>query len=265
MWQGKVFILGGGFIGFPLAAELKKHNYEVQVVLKSEKRLPQFEQLGIPAEIRCIGSSIPLVTFSPPEILVIAYPIGSRSNDAPNITSQVSWIAQSFPESSVKQVILTSSTSVYPDGYGAVDEHFDLCSADSGNPQLQYEERLKEVYGNKLTIYRLAGLVGADRHPGRFLAGRKFLPNPNSPVNMVHQMDVVRFLISGIVGSVKGEVFNLCHDNHPERKIYFIQAALALGLEPPTFSEEQIEKPKVVLNTKSKRYFGLDYEFDITF
>lgn len=263
MWQNKVCILGGGFIGFPLAKELKKHNYDVQVVLKSEKRLPQFDQYGIPSVISNIGSSIPLEITPQPEILVIAYPIGSRSGDAPNITSQVAWIAQSFPESSVKQVVLTSSTSVYPDGFGLVDENFIPRHSDHRNYQLQYEEGLKEVYGGKLTIFRLAGLVGEGRNPGRFLAGRQQLHNPKSPVNMVHQMDVVRFMLAGIHKTVLGEVFNLCHDNHPSRISYYSETARALGLEPPTFTEEQIDNPKVVSNAKSKVFFGLDYEYDI--
>jgi nucleoside-diphosphate-sugar epimerase len=136
---------------------------------------------------------------------------------------QAQWIAAHFPENSLKRVILTSSTSVYPDGIGEVLEKCSARPTDHGLIQLEYEEALREIYGAKLTVLRLAGLLGKNRHPGRFLAGKTDVPNPQSPINMVHQGDVVRFIVELVERDISAEVINLCHDNHPTRQVYSVQ------------------------------------------
>lgn len=259
MSEQKVCIIGGGFIGKPLAERLKSLGYHVTVMLSSEKRREEFINLEIPTRIAKVGSDAILTNSDKPKILVLAYPIGARKIENNEHLQQVQWIAKAFPAESLTQVILTSSTSVYPDGLGIVDESCMVRPTDHGLIQLEYEEALHEIYGEKLTIFRLAGLMGASRNPGKFLAGRVNLPNPDSPVNMVHQTDVVRFIEEAILKEVQGEVFNLCHDEHPSRADYYTTTAQALGLEAPTFSREQINHAKLVSNQKAKDFFQLDY------
>jgi nucleoside-diphosphate-sugar epimerase len=259
MSQPKIFVLGAGFIGKPLALQLKQRGFEVSVSVRNIENAKDLLSDGISVHAFSVGDVLQLQHSFSCDTLVICYPIGSRSQAINSHLKQAEWLAAYFPSLGINQVILTSSTSVYPDGFGLVDENFKTPPTDHGLVQWEYEQALQEIYGSKLTVFRLAGLIGGQRQPGRFLAGKTNLTNRNSPVNLVHQADVLRFLSSAIDQQIAGETFNLCHDSHPTREAYYTAAAYALALTPPMFTQEQIRNPKIVDNTKSKVFFGLDY------
>jgi nucleoside-diphosphate-sugar epimerase len=260
--ENRIFILGAGFIGKPLAINLKELNYDVAVSIRNPENNTAFTELGIAVHNFQVGDlHVPI--FNEIQTLVIAYPIGSRRMQTGDHLKQAEWIAEHFHENNLKQVILTSSTSVYPDGIGAVDEECVERPNDHGLIQLEYEEALRSYYGSKLTITRLAGLIGKNRHPGKFLAGRKEVPFGSSPINMVHQADVVRFIYELIQRQITVPIVNICHDEHPPKQIYYRAASKALNLEPPTFSSQHLERPKLVNNALSKSLFGFEYEFPL--
>lgn len=259
MLNTRVFILGAGFIGKPLARQLKDNGHSVEVSVRNIENTSDLRCNGIPIHVFSVGDVLDHLEIFSFDTLVLCYPIGSRSQPAGSHLIQVEWLANYFPNNKLKQVILTSSTSVYPDGFGLVNEDFSIRPKDHGLIQLEYEEALQGIYGDKLTVFRLAGLIGEHRQPGRFLAGKTDLPNGQSPVNMVHQVDVIRFITAAIDRRITGKLFNLCHDKHPTRATFYTALASSLGLLPPTFSSEQIQEPKVVDNTKSKLFFDLDY------
>ncbi len=260
--EQKIFVLGAGFIGKPLAKHLKTEGYSVAASIRNAENNHIFEEQGIEVHNFQVGD--PQVTiFSEIQTLVIAYPIGSRRMQTGDHLKQAQWIAEHFPENQLKQVILTSSTSVYPDGIGVVDEECVERPNDHGLIQLEYEEAFRSYYGSKLIITRLAGLIGKNRHPGKFLAGRKEVPFGSSPINMVHQADVVRFIYELIQRQITVPIVNICHDEHPPKQIYYRAASKALNLEPPTFSPQHLECPKLVNNALSKSLFGFEYEFPL--
>lgn len=80
---------------------------------------------------------------------------------------------------------------------------------------------------------------------------------------MVHQGDVDRFIVELITRQITVPIINLCQDSHPVRQVHFRSASKALGLEPPTFSQQQISNPKVISNALSKSLFGFEYEFPV--
>jgi nucleoside-diphosphate-sugar epimerase len=263
MSTNRVCLLGGGFIGRPLAIAFQNSGYDVTVVLKSHLRHNDFSKLGIKTIISEVGKSSPITDFGKFDILVVAYPIG-RLASRQELMDQINWIGLGFPKDCIHRVFLTSSISVYPDGLGCVDELCTIRPEGYGAAQLGYEEALSQIYGAKLTIFRLAGLVGSDeRLPGSFLAGKQHVPNALSPVNMVHQQDVVRFIMAAVIQRIQNEVINICYPSHPTRFDYYTLAAKALGYVPPTFSSEQIKKPRVISSNKSIEILGLSYEFMI--
>lgn len=260
--ENRIFILGAGFIGKSLSINLKELNYDVSVSIRKAENNPSFEEQEIAVHNFQVGEN-EVSIFSEMQTLVLAYPIGSRRMNPGEHLKQAQWIAEHFPKNHLKQVILTSSTSVYPDGIGEVDENCTTRPADHGLIQLEYEEALRGFYGAKLVVLRLAGLIGKNRHPGRFLAGRKEVSFGSSPINMVHQADVVRFIVELINRQITVPIINLCHDDHPPKQVYYRAASKALNLEPPTFSSEMQQGPKVVNNALSKSLFGFEYEFPL--
>ncbi|MCQ5003221.1 SDR family NAD(P)-dependent oxidoreductase, partial [Escherichia coli] len=60
----------------------------------------------------------------------------------------------------------------------------------SGRVLEELEDWLHNFPGTSVDILRLAGVVGAGRHPGRFFAG-KTAPDGDHVVNLVHLDDVI--------------------------------------------------------------------------
>ncbi len=107
----------------------------------------------------------------------------------------------------------------------------------SGQAVLNAEQALQAHFGTNLTILRLAGLIGPNRHPGQFLAGKRTLKNPDVPVNLIHQTDCIGLIKAIINQDAFGEIFNGCASHHPIRKAYYQHAAKVIGLPQPQFQE----------------------------
>lgn len=257
-----VFVLGAGFIGAATSKNLKKAGYTVSVSVRSIEKIEEFQRDGFFARAIEVGKkqTIPQIDC---DILVISYPLRGRKMEHKEFLMHAEWINKYVNNTSLKQVILTSSTSVYPDGIGEVDENCKQRPKYSGYNQLDFEQALRNYFGDKLIVLRLAGLVGEKRNPGVFLAGKTEVSNALSPVNMVHQMDVVRFIHFIIKHQITGEIYNLCHPNHPTRQSYYQKASKALNLIPPQFSLIQIENPKIVNSSKSLTLKGFTYKWAI--
>ncbi|MEP3387761.1 MAG: SDR family NAD(P)-dependent oxidoreductase, partial [Reichenbachiella sp.] len=95
------------------------------------------------------------------------------------------------------------------------------------------------------TVIRFGGLYGPDRHPGRFLAGKKKLAGANNPVNMIHLEDCIGVIQTIIEQNHWGEIFNACAPSEETRQSFYEKAAEALDIEAPTFSDESAPFKKV--------------------
>ncbi|MEO9257114.1 MAG: NAD(P)-binding domain-containing protein [Crocinitomicaceae bacterium] len=252
-----ISILGCGWFGEALAKELIQNNYSVSGSFRSESRLKETKRNGlnsIQIEVG-ISSQQELVHFFETDSLIISYPI--RVSSSEDLEKQLGWIQffKSFP----KQVILISSTSVY-DTDGLVNETMPLTNSGRGFFQSKYEMGLQEIFGDKLTILRFAGLFGPNRNPGKFLAGKVQIPSPNAAVNLVHLDDTVKIARKIIETEYRSGIFNVCGDEHPTKKLFYTNAALILGLPAPKFVESNEEElSKIIDNSKSKKLLGLDY------
>jgi nucleoside-diphosphate-sugar epimerase len=202
-------------------------------------------------------------------ILVLTVPPPRGADDVrTRYRRQVDAVRDAAVEGTVDWVIFTSSTGVYPNVEQTVTE----ADCPPGQPDalpgprratgaavLEVERLLKETPDFDTTIVRLGGLYGADRNPGRFLAGRTDVGRPQAPVNLLHRDDAVGVCATLLDQDVRGEVFNACADEHPTRKAFYTRAAAALGLEPPTFDETDTPTGKRVSNAEIKT--RCDYQF----
>ena len=109
-------------------------------------------------------------------------------------------------------------------------------------------------------ILRLSGLVGPNRNPARFLAGKKNVANPKNKINLVHQTDVIRFIEQCIQQVVVG-VFNVCSSEHPTREEFYTKVCLSQSLEAPLFALDT-EETRWVSNAKSKSELNFEYQYD---
>jgi nucleoside-diphosphate-sugar epimerase len=162
-----------------------------------------------------------------------------------------------------KHVIFVSSTSVYPDEPRLMRETDALSTRDAASDVLRAEGHFVPRYGQwKSTVVRLGGLIGPDRAPGRFLAGRRDLANGDSPVNLVHLTDAVGVLSAIIKHDVWGHTFNVCASKHPPRREFYPAAAQYLKLEAPTFRTEDNAGGKIVDSTAVRNLVPYQFQHD---
>ena len=262
MLAQRIVIFGCGWLGLPLAQNLVAKGAHVVGTTTSEEKKTFFSDLGIQPLVLKVGDAFNqaefLVKFKP-EILVIAYPLGSRRMNENEHLDHVKWIAEHLIFPDLKQIILMSSTSVYPDTDGEMTELNVLRPSGSGLRQLEFEEELRKIVGSKLVVLRLAGLIDEVRHPGNFLAGKINLPNGKSPVNLVHRDDVIAFVNCVLSAQTTNEIFNVCADEHPEKAIYYTKMSLKIGQVPPQFNSDLPSNGKLISNLKGKLSFGVSY------
>ena len=160
-------------------------------------------------------------------------------------------------------VLFVSSTSVYPNEPRVMREADALSTRDAASDVLRAEGHFVPRYGQwKSTVVRLGGLIGPDRAPGRFLAGRHDLDQGNAPVNLLHLTDAVGVLAGIIKHQAWGHTFNVCASQHPLRRDFYPTAAEFLNLQSPTFKREHGVSGKIIDSSLVRRTVPYEFQHD---
>jgi nucleoside-diphosphate-sugar epimerase len=166
-------------------------------------------------------------------------------------------LIDAIQKSTIKKVVLISSTSVY------AEENKIVTEKESLNPSALLE--IENLFINnkqiETTIIRFAGLFGYNRKPGNFFMNGRIIPNPSGFVNMIHQDDCVQILLEIISKQIWGEIFNACADTHPNRREYYIKVKKDIGNEAPVFNETEIAPFKIVSNEKLKQFLNYSFKY----
>jgi nucleoside-diphosphate-sugar epimerase len=257
-----VSILGCGWFGLALAKALLLQDITVKGSTTSESKLAVLADAGIvPYLIRFDKNN---ESFDPQffncDLLVVSIPPQIKSAETADFLNKINSIISSISQTAVTQVIYISTTGVYSDRGLRVDEKTDAApDTESGKLLLMAEKLFQDQSTFKTTIIRFGGLVGPDRHPGRFFAGKKGIANGKAPVNLIHQVDAVGIAMAIINGKYFGGVFNACSPNHPSRATFYSYAAAQANYEVPEFIDE-LREWKIV---DSMRHAELGYKFEI--
>ncbi len=259
-----ISILGCGWLGFPLAKHLVTRGHNVKGSTTSQEKLNRLEknniqpfllkltpQLENPNKVRSFWNS---------EILVLNIPPGRKRDNVIDFhTKQITSVKDALADFPIKFVIFVSSTSVYPELPGMVTEEDTIAGKagrESGNALLKAEGILRVHSSFKTTVVRFGGLIGGDRHPVNYLAGKSGLGKASAPVNLIHLDDCIKIITKIVENKITGEVFNAVSDNHSTRKSYYTKAAKAKGLKPPKFKKDQRKDYKTVSNEKLQAKLG---------
>ena len=239
-------ILGSGFLGFALAKEAQKKGHRVRLTTTTEEKLDLLKIQGLKGQfLKLSESSIvgELDFFDGICALVITIPPGLKNNPQRNYIALIEQIIKKIESLKIQKVLFTSSTSVYGFQKGIITESSKLLgNTPSAKQIIAVEQRLIKNKNFESCIVRLGGLMGPNRHPIFSLSGKKNLPNPNSPINFIHQKDAVKILLQ-ILENWKGcKIFNAVTPFYPSRKEYYEQMAKIAQLPPPTFEQSGVIK-----------------------
>lgn len=260
----QISVLGCGWLGLPLAESLLSNGFLVHGSTTSSLKLPFLQNAKIIPFLISInandftGDLVPFLQNS--KILIIAIPPRFQGNSSENFVAKIQNLIPFIEHSNVEKVIFISSTSVYADDNTIVtEETLTNPNTESGVQLLEAERLLLENKNFETTIIRFGGLIGEDRNPIKYLAGKKNLENPEAPINLIHLTDCIGIIETVLQKEAWGEIFNAVTPCHPTRKTYYTQKAIELNLPLPTFEENKPSFGKSISNEKVEKV--LAYKF----
>ncbi|NNT70947.1 SDR family oxidoreductase [Flavobacterium sp. IMCC34852] len=260
-----ISILGCGWLGLPLAKSLIAKGFSVKGSTTSLEKISLLQNAGINpflltlSEEEISGNMDSFLSDS--DILIIDIPPKLRGNSGENFVAKIEQIIPFIEKSTVNKVLFVSSTSVYADDNSVITEATQPQPDTESGKQIKEAEQLLQSNANfKTTVIRFGGLIGEDRHPIRFLAGRQQLENPDGPINLIHQTDCIGIIDRIIARDCFGETFNAVAPFHPTRKNYYTQKAKALGLSLPEFDHSKTSVGKTILSDKIETFLGYEFQ-----
>lgn len=271
MKNNKISILGCGWLGLPLAKKLIENGYEVKGSTTSESKLELLKNAGIsPYQIKLEENEITgnMESFlENTDVLLVDVPPKLRGDFTENFVQKIKNLIPFVENSKVEKVLFVSSTSVYGDTFPIqeLDEESALNpDTESGKQLVEVEKLLQSNENFQTTILRFGGLIGPERNPAKFLAGKENVANPNAPINFIHQEDCIG-IICAMLRQVENDnwkwndTFNAVTPNHPNRENYYTEKALEMNLKVPTFVKDSNSIGKKI---SSKKLQGmLHYSF----
>ena len=275
----RVLIVGCGYSGVPLAAELVRQGHDVFGVRRTAGRNPELNAAGIRPVVGDITKSEDLKALPGPFDWVVNM-VSSTQGGAKEYRqvyvngtrNLLEWLAASPP----KKFVYTSSTSVYGQIDGSVVKETSATDPASETSKLLVETEkmlLGAVAERKFptVILRVAGIYGPDRGHlfQQYLKNEaKIVGKGERIINMIHRDDLVGIIIAALKNGRAGEIYNAV-DDEPIAQIHFVRwLSETLGKCMPPFDAEEENAGrkrgltnKKVSNRKLKMELGYPFKY----
>ncbi|MGF1704086.1 NAD-dependent epimerase/dehydratase family protein [Photobacterium makurazakiensis] len=250
----KVSICGCGWLGFPLAVSLVAKGIDVWGSKQQAIAAQALEKKGISGVAITLPDDLDnhqrrdeITDFLNADILIINIAPGRHQGADQDFITNVSLLSQNAKLAGCKHVLFISSTGVYGSACGQITESTQAQpDTKSSKAHAQLEQHLLSEWGENAVVLRLAGLIGPNRHPVKFLSGRAGLEHGKDRVNLIHQIDCIEAIGCIIDQWPKHQVFHLAAPSHPTRERYYSCMAQKAGLVEPEFLPSFDRDSKVV-------------------
>ena len=246
----RVLIVGCGYIGIPVGAELVRAGHEVFGVRRSLESQATLQAAGIrplaaditkPADLERLPGPFDWVVncVSSTKGGVVEY----REVYLHGTRNLIDWLSVAPP----KKFVYTSSASVYGQMDGSPVKETSPTEPVSETSQLLVEtEKLLLAASRQknfpTVILRVAGIYGPDRGYWfkQFLKNEAKIEGKGERIlNMIHRDDVVGVILAALKHGRPGEIYNTV-DDEPVAQIHFFRwLAETLGKWMPPFATEQ--------------------------
>lgn len=255
-----ISILGCGWLGMPLAKDLIQAGISVKGSTTRTEKLKEIAAHNIvPFLIQLNNLDDNIVSrFLENEILIINVPPGRKNPDPNAYVNSLHNLNNRISTSTIKKVIFVSSTSVYQENNSVATEESEINEDENAQRLFRAEEIFRNNPNVKTTLIRMSGLIGPNRHPGRFFAGKENIPNGLSPVNLIHLDDCIGIIKSIINQNYWGQTINASALSHPTKQEFYTKATKIYNGLSASFKEEN-QQFKII--SSDKLLCDLDYEF----
>jgi|GEM_PF-345201 len=289
--QAEVSIVGCGWLGFAVAQRLIQLEVRVAGSTTTPKKLAGLRSIGVDSALLRLDppadgdgdesphhNSEPLKRlFAAPQMVVTIPP--PAFDEAASYVSNLTELVARWTPVGAAHLIFISSTSVYGDANGPTDESL-TPDPTTSSARLMYAAELalgdacrtKQI---RLSVIRSAGQIGFGRHPGRFLAGKANVANPDVAVNIIHQSDLAecvaqlimqthRPTVNSTLAKTNVEIYNAAANTHPTRRDFYEAASRTLNLAAPSFAQQDKSQlpGKLIHSEKIRKQLNLKFQFD---
>lgn len=275
----RVLIVGCGYVGLPLGAQLLKQSHEVFGLRRSAVADAELKAAGITplhADITHPETLATLPTGFDWVVNCVASG-GGAADDYRRVYLQgnrnlIEWLAPAPPT----KFVYTSSTSVYGqnDGSAVKETSPTEPAAETAKVLVEAENVLLEAAQRKklaAVVLRVAGIYGPDR--GYLL--KQYLKNEariegkgERALNMIHRDDLIGVIIAALKSGRPGEIYNAVDDEPVSQRTFFEWLAGTLDKDLPPSAAEDAETNrkrgvtnKKVSNRKLKMELGYQFKY----
>jgi nucleoside-diphosphate-sugar epimerase len=275
----RVLIVGCGYVGLPLGAELVKQGHEVFGLRRGLGGGADFKSAGIKPLAADITKAEQLAQLPGGYDWVVNCVSASGGGEEEyrevylqGTRNLIEWLGAAPP----KKFVYTSSTSVYgqDDGSLVKENSSTEPAVETGKILVETERVLLAAARERkfpAVILRLAGIYGPDR--GHWLKlymknEARIEGNGARILNMIHRDDVVGAIIAALKNGRAGEVYNAVDDEPVSQLGFFQWLSGPLGKELPPSAPEDVEAVrkrgvtnKKVSNRRLKMELGYQFKY----
>jgi nucleoside-diphosphate-sugar epimerase len=275
----RVLIVGCGYVGLPLGAELVKQGYEVFGLRRSTGAEADFKSAGIKPLTADITKAEQLAQL-PGAYDWVANCVsasGGGEEEYREVYLQgtrnlVEWLGAAPP----RKFVYTSSTSVYgqDDGSLVKENSSTEPAVETGKILVQTEQVLLAAARERkfpAVILRVAGIYGPDRGYWfkQYMSNEARIEGNGARIlNMIHRDDVAGVIIAALKSGRPGEVYNAVDDEPVSQLAFFQWLSGPLGKELPPSAPEDAEvvskrgvTNKKVSNRRLKMELGYQFKY----
>lgn len=261
-----ITILGCGYVGKALATHWRAAGHHITATTRSVKRVAELQEYADRVVLLHINDLYNILEDS--QVLLLSMAADHPSDYESTYLNTAQALLKILPQLPLlKQIIYTSSTSVYGDHQGQwVEELSQLKSIDHNSRILiETEKELLQAsqLGCSTCIMRLGGIYGPGRELNRRLKNLNGCPLAGSGeefTNLIHIEDIIGGIDFALYNRLEG-IYNLCNDSHLTRRDLYDTLCQQENLAPLTWDpslKSLHTGNKRVSNTKIK---AAGYEF----
>jgi len=259
----RTLIIGCGYVGTALGAELARQGHEVFGVRRANENADELQNAGIKPLIADVTKPAELAALPGPFDWVVNCVSSTRGGVEEyravyleGTRNLIEWLAAAPP----KKFVYTSSTSVYgqTDGSAVKESSPTEPASETSRVLVETEKLLLDAAQQKkipAVILRVAGIYGPERGHLflQYLKNEaKIAGKGERIINMIHRDDLVGVIIAALKNGRPGEIYNAV-DDEPVAQIHFFRwLSETLGKWMPPFAteEENAERKRGLTNKK---------------
>lgn len=259
----RVLIVGCGYVGIPLGAELVKLGHEVFGLRRSADGDAELAAAGIQPLVGDITRAEDLAKLPGPFDWVVNTVSSSKGGEEEYrqvYLQGTRHLIECLGPTALKKYVYTSSTSVYGQTDGSVVKESSPTEPASATSKLLVETENLLIHAAQTAkfpavVLRVAGIYGPERGHLflQYLRGEARLAGKGERIiNMIHRDDVVISIIAALKNGRPGEVYNV-NDDEPVAQIHFFRwLSETLGKWMPPFAtdEENASRKRGLTNKK---------------